>query len=154
MTPDQFRAVGHRLIDWIADYRGRVAQFPVMARTEPGQVKAMLPTSPPEAQMLVHPDHGGIDPGGLSRFPTVKNFTSWLGLSPRAAPVASPPDCQRVGAELRRMEISRLKGALPAGPVLGQERAKHCEGRYAGELPQRPVAASSWRSVDAGLGAS
>ena len=33
MTPEQFRAVGHRLIDWIADYRTRVAMLPVMART-------------------------------------------------------------------------------------------------------------------------
>jgi aromatic-L-amino-acid decarboxylase len=49
MTPEEFRALGHRLIDWIADYRSRIAQFPVMARTEPGQVKAGLPPSPPDA---------------------------------------------------------------------------------------------------------
>ena len=40
MTPDEFRAYGHRLIDWIADYRAGVADRPVMARTEPGEVKA------------------------------------------------------------------------------------------------------------------
>src|SRR5262245_7883363 len=49
MTPEEFRAAGHRLIDWIADYRARVEQLPVMARTEPGGVKAQLPTSPPDA---------------------------------------------------------------------------------------------------------
>ncbi|HKB11112.1 MAG TPA: pyridoxal-dependent decarboxylase [Vicinamibacterales bacterium] len=49
MTPEQFRAAGHRLIDWIADYRARVAQFPVMAQTAPGAIKAQLPASPPEA---------------------------------------------------------------------------------------------------------
>jgi aromatic-L-amino-acid decarboxylase len=48
MTPDEFRAVGHRLIDWIADYRARLADLPVMARTEPGEVKARLPVSPPD----------------------------------------------------------------------------------------------------------
>jgi aromatic-L-amino-acid/L-tryptophan decarboxylase len=48
MTPDEFRAVGHRLIDWIADYRTKVADLPVMARTGPGEVKARLPASPPE----------------------------------------------------------------------------------------------------------
>jgi aromatic-L-amino-acid decarboxylase len=48
MTPEQFRAIGHRLIDWIADYRARVATLPVMARTEPGEVKAQLPAAPPE----------------------------------------------------------------------------------------------------------
>src|SRR5262245_2221641 len=49
MTPEEFRSAGHRLIDWIADYRTRVDQFPVMARTEPGAIKAQLPASPPDA---------------------------------------------------------------------------------------------------------
>jgi aromatic-L-amino-acid decarboxylase len=48
MTPEQFRLLGHRLIDWIADYRSGIAQRPVQARTEPGQIKAQLPTAPPE----------------------------------------------------------------------------------------------------------
>jgi len=48
MTPEEFRAAGHRLIDWIADYRSRTEPLPVMARTEPGEVKAQLPASPPD----------------------------------------------------------------------------------------------------------
>ncbi len=48
MTPEEFRAVGHRLIDWVADYRARVAQLPVMARTAPGEVKSQFPVTPPE----------------------------------------------------------------------------------------------------------
>ena len=48
MTPEEFRTAGHRLIDWLADYRARVAEFPVMARTAPGEVKAQLPENPPE----------------------------------------------------------------------------------------------------------
>src|SRR5947209_16398763 len=48
MTPDEFRATGHRLIDWIADYRAGVAGRPVMARTAPGEVRAGLPSAPPE----------------------------------------------------------------------------------------------------------
>lgn len=48
MTTEQFRATGHRLIDWIADYRAGIAQFPVMAKVDPGEVKAQLPESPPE----------------------------------------------------------------------------------------------------------
>jgi aromatic-L-amino-acid decarboxylase len=47
MTPDEFRTIGHQLIDWIADYRSRAATFPVMARTAPGEIKAQLPSSPP-----------------------------------------------------------------------------------------------------------
>src|SRR6476469_4003972 len=49
MTTEELRAAGHRLIDWIADYRTRVEQRPVMARTEPGEIKAQLPSSPPDA---------------------------------------------------------------------------------------------------------
>jgi aromatic-L-amino-acid/L-tryptophan decarboxylase len=49
MTPEEFRAAGHQLIDWIADYRTHVEQRPVMARIEPGEIKARLPPSPPDA---------------------------------------------------------------------------------------------------------
>jgi aromatic-L-amino-acid decarboxylase len=47
MTPEEFRVVGHRLIDWIADYRESVADRPVMALTGPGEIKARLPAAPP-----------------------------------------------------------------------------------------------------------
>lgn len=47
MTPEEFRAAGHSLIDWLADYRARVADLPVMAQTAPGEVKAQLPSEPP-----------------------------------------------------------------------------------------------------------
>jgi aromatic-L-amino-acid/L-tryptophan decarboxylase len=49
MTPEEFRAAGHRLIDWIADYRAGVASRPVMARSTPGEIKAQLPASPPQS---------------------------------------------------------------------------------------------------------
>ena len=48
MSPEEFREAGHRLVDWIADYRAKVAEFPVMARTAPGEVRAQLPASPPD----------------------------------------------------------------------------------------------------------
>lgn len=48
MTTDEFRAIGHRLIDWIADYRARLEERPVMSRVEPGEVRGQLPASPPE----------------------------------------------------------------------------------------------------------
>ncbi|MGC8639471.1 MAG: pyridoxal phosphate-dependent decarboxylase family protein [Isosphaeraceae bacterium] len=48
MNPEQFRKFGHELIDWIADYRGSLADRPVMARTEPGEVKAKFPAAPPD----------------------------------------------------------------------------------------------------------
>lgn len=47
MDPEEFRAHGHRLIDWIADYRARVASRSVMAPAAPGETRAKLPASPP-----------------------------------------------------------------------------------------------------------
>ena len=35
------------MIDWIADYRERVAELPVRSPVEPGAVRARLPASPP-----------------------------------------------------------------------------------------------------------
>src|SRR3954463_1597888 len=48
MTPEEFRAAGHQIVDWIADYRATVASRPVMERTEPGGVKNQLPAPPPD----------------------------------------------------------------------------------------------------------
>jgi aromatic-L-amino-acid decarboxylase len=47
MTPEEFRRIGHQIIDRIADYRATVAQNPVMSRTAPGAIKAALPADPP-----------------------------------------------------------------------------------------------------------
>ncbi len=48
MTPDEFRRIGHLLIDWIADYQTRIADLPVMSRVAPGDVRRRLPAAPPE----------------------------------------------------------------------------------------------------------
>lgn len=49
MTPDEFREVGKRLVDWVADYMQRLDMFPVQSRVEPGEIAAMLPDAAPEA---------------------------------------------------------------------------------------------------------
>jgi len=48
MTPDEFRRWGKELVDWIADYRERVADHPVLSQAEPGSVRAKLPDAAPE----------------------------------------------------------------------------------------------------------
>ncbi len=48
MTPEQFRQAGHELIDWIADYRERIADLPVRAQIEPGEVRDGFSPLPPE----------------------------------------------------------------------------------------------------------
>lgn len=41
-----FRAAGHRLIDWVADYLDGVDQHPVLSRVKPGEIAAQLPGAP------------------------------------------------------------------------------------------------------------
>jgi aromatic-L-amino-acid decarboxylase len=48
MTPEEFRRYGRAVIDWIADYHERIETFPVLARAEPGQIRASLPAQAPE----------------------------------------------------------------------------------------------------------
>ncbi len=48
MNSEEFRSFGHRLIDWIADYRASTASRPVMSTVEPGSIRAQLPKAPPE----------------------------------------------------------------------------------------------------------
>jgi aromatic-L-amino-acid decarboxylase len=47
MNPEEFRKIGHQLIDWIADYRAGVAERPVRSSVEPGAIRAQLPATPP-----------------------------------------------------------------------------------------------------------
>jgi aromatic-L-amino-acid/L-tryptophan decarboxylase len=47
MTPEEFRRLGHQVVDWVADYRERVASLPVMSQAVPGAIKTRLPASPP-----------------------------------------------------------------------------------------------------------
>jgi aromatic-L-amino-acid decarboxylase len=51
MTPEEFRRAGHELIDWIADYRQRVESLPVRAQVAPGEVRALMPDTPPDTPL-------------------------------------------------------------------------------------------------------
>lgn len=109
MTPEEFRAAGHELIDLLADYRARLASLPVMARTKPGEVRAALPSMPPAAPepfdaimrdldaIIVpglshwqHPSFFGYFPGNASLASVLGDFLSTglgvLGLSWQSSP--------------------------------------------------------------------
>ena len=50
MTPEAFRQAGHELIDWIADYRSNIENYPVRAQVEPGDIRRSLSSKPPISQ--------------------------------------------------------------------------------------------------------
>jgi len=71
MTPEEFRKQGHRLIDWVADFRAGIGARPVMAQVQPGDVKAQLPSTPPhdaEPFERIFADLDEIIVPGLSHF--------------------------------------------------------------------------------------
>jgi aromatic-L-amino-acid decarboxylase len=47
LTPDEFRRLGHRFVDWVAEYWERVGELPVQPEVTPGQVYDALPAGPP-----------------------------------------------------------------------------------------------------------
>ena len=47
MDHEEFRRQGHLVVDWVADYRERVASLPVMSQAVPGAIKTQLPAVPP-----------------------------------------------------------------------------------------------------------
>jgi aromatic-L-amino-acid decarboxylase len=91
MTPEEFRREGHRLVDWVADYRRRLAELPVMSRAEPGSVRGKLPVSPPESpegwgavfrdleEILVPGLSHWQHPGFYGYFPSNGELSSVLG---------------------------------------------------------------------------
>ena len=91
MTPEEFRTAGHELIDWIAEYRSRVDDLPVLARVQPGEVRDGLDAHPPteverfDAVMadLDGPIMDGLthwqSPNFFAYFPSNASFASVLG---------------------------------------------------------------------------
>jgi aromatic-L-amino-acid/L-tryptophan decarboxylase len=88
MDPEEFRRAGHRLIDWIADYRAHVAEMPVRSPLQPGAVRAQLPKQPParpEGFDEIFKDLDGIILPGLSHF----QHPSFYGYFPANSELAS-----------------------------------------------------------------
>lgn len=77
MNTEEFRRVGHQLIDWIADYRARVVEFPVRSQVQPGDIRMQLPPTPPrqpESFDSIFDDLEKIILPGLSHFQSPKFF--------------------------------------------------------------------------------
>ena len=112
MTPEEFRAAGHALIDWIADYRADLERRPVRAQVEPGDVRRRFAATPPdqpvtpdellrelEAKLVPgitqvqHPMHFGWFPSNASLASTLGDIASsglgTLGISWESCPAAT-----------------------------------------------------------------
>jgi len=48
MSKEEFLRFGHELVDWIAQYFDQIEDLPVLASIEPGDLRAQLPSSPPQ----------------------------------------------------------------------------------------------------------
>lgn len=93
MNADEFRRFGYDVIDWVAEYRGKVRDggLPVMARVAAGSVKAELPAAPPLSpepfDMILRDVTSKIlpacthsqDPRFFAYFPSVSSLGAVLG---------------------------------------------------------------------------
>ena len=141
MDTHDFRRLGHELIDWVADYRERIAEYPVMSRVKPGEVAAQLPAEPPrqaEGLATISADLERIvlpgvthwnHPGWFAYFPSNTDLTSVLadlvsaGLgvqgmswqtSPAATEVAGSSPLSLLGQASRRSSCaSAARAAWP-----------------------------------------
>jgi aromatic-L-amino-acid decarboxylase len=88
MTPEEFRRLGHELIDRIADYRAGIAERPAMAQVEPGAIRAALPKAAPGAPepfAAIFADLDRLILPGLSHF----NHPGFFGYFPANSELAS-----------------------------------------------------------------
>jgi len=91
MNKDEFRHWSHRAADWAADYRESVAQRPVRAQTEPGNIASLIDASPPEeAQPMqrIFADFERIVPDGMTHWQHPRFFAYFPSNAAPAAVIA------------------------------------------------------------------
>lgn len=93
MDTNEFRRLGHELIDWIADYREQATQgaFPVLRTVTPGAIKSALPAAPPTEperfdavlsdlnQVILPNCTQWLDPRFFAYFPSNSSLSAVLG---------------------------------------------------------------------------
>jgi aromatic-L-amino-acid/L-tryptophan decarboxylase len=135
MGPEEFRAAGHELIDWIADYRTRIPQLPVQAQVGPGEVAGKLPGRAPEEAEPIGRLLGDLDAvvvPGLTQVQHPRNF----GWFPSNASLAS------VLGDLASSGLGALGITWQSAPALTEVEEVMTE--WLRELTGLP---GSWRGV-------
>ncbi len=93
MDIEEFRRLGHELIDWIADYRDKAThgEFPVLRNVTPGAVRGALAAAPPveperfdavlsDLDQLILPNcTQWLDPRFFAYFPSNSSLAAVLG---------------------------------------------------------------------------
>jgi len=93
MNVEEFRRLGHELIDWIADYRDKASrgELPVMPRVLPGALKRELPAAPPGdpepldtafadlSRLILPACTHWVDPRFCAYFPSNSSLAAVLG---------------------------------------------------------------------------
>ncbi|WP_340114799.1 pyridoxal-dependent decarboxylase [Maribellus mangrovi] len=91
MSPEQFRAEGKKIIDWIADYYENIEKYPVLSQVNPGEILSSLPKDPPQHGESMEHMMQDIDekimpgithwqsPNFFAYFPSNTSFPSILG---------------------------------------------------------------------------
>ncbi len=91
MRSEEFRRSAAAVIDWIAEYLDHAENYPVAPRVSPGEIRAQLPPSPPEAgekfaeifadfeQVLFPGVMHWQSPNFFGYFPSNNSFPSILG---------------------------------------------------------------------------
>jgi aromatic-L-amino-acid/L-tryptophan decarboxylase len=126
MAPSDFRAAGHAVIDLMADYLEGVAERQVLPAIEPGSLRPLFPTSPPEVaepieriladyQALIEPNATHWQhPGFMAYFATSASGPGILGEMLTAALGQNPMlwRTSPIGTELEEVVVDWLRQAL------------------------------------------
>lgn len=126
---DEYRRSGHKVVDWIADYRRNVSQLPVMASVEPGSIYGALPADAPEDPESIDAILGDMDrlvvpalshwqsPNWFAYFPCNASEASLLGdmlstgMGTQGMLWSTSPACTEV--EMRMMDWTARALGLP-----------------------------------------
>jgi aromatic-L-amino-acid decarboxylase len=117
MTPEEFRANGYAVVDWVARYLETVEDLPVLPSVEPGDVAAMLPDEAPETGEPFDALIGDLDRVVM---PGVTHWQSpnWFAFFPANA---SPPS---ILAELAAAGLGQQGMLWSTSPVTTEVEAK------------------------------
>ena len=117
MTPEEFRANGYAVVDWVVRYLETVEDLPVLPSVEPGDVAAMLPDEAPETGEPFDALIGDLDRVVM---PGVTHWQSpnWFAFFPANA---SPPS---ILAELAAAGLGQQGMLWSTSPVTTEIEAK------------------------------